>query len=64
MWCIRAVYTTMLTAEKLHSVSAKIDIFRLALTVYTERPEAIRIISARRATKAEKEEYYGYQDNT
>lgn len=32
--------------------------------VYTERPEAIRIISARRATRVEKEEYYGYQNNT
>ncbi len=29
---IRAVCTAMLTAEKRHSVSAKIDIFRLALT--------------------------------
>ena len=32
-WCIRAVYTSVLTGEKLHSISAKIDIFRLALTV-------------------------------
>lgn len=38
--------------------------FMVVTVVYTERPEAIRIISARRATKAEKEEYYGYQDNT
>ena len=32
MWCIRAVYTCVLTGEKLHFVSAKIDIFTLALT--------------------------------
>ena len=32
MWCIRAVYTSVLTGEKLYFVSAKIDIFRLALT--------------------------------
>lgn len=38
--------------------------FMVVTVVYTERPETIRIISARRATKAEKEEYYGYQDNT
>lgn len=31
--------------------------------VYTERPGVIRIISARRATKVEKEDYYGYQNN-
>ena len=31
-WCIRAVYTSVLTGEKLHFVSPKIDIFRLALT--------------------------------
>lgn len=37
--------------------------FMVVSVVYTERPEAIRIISARRATRAEKEEYYGYQDN-
>ena len=33
MWCIRAVYTCVLTGEKLHFVSAKIDIFTLALTL-------------------------------
>ena len=38
--------------------------FMVVTVVYTERPETIRIISARRATKEEKEEYYGYQDNT
>ena len=38
--------------------------FMVVTVVYTDRPEAIRIISARRATKAEKEEYYGYQNNT
>lgn len=37
--------------------------FMVVTVVYTERQEAIRIISARRATRAEKEEYYGYQDN-
>ena len=30
-WCIGAVYTSVLIGEKLHFVSAKIDIFRLAL---------------------------------
>ena len=30
--CIRAVYTPVLTGEKLHFVSAKNDNFRLALT--------------------------------
>ncbi len=34
MWCIRAVYTCVLTGEKLHFVSAKIDIFTLALTLF------------------------------
>ena len=38
--------------------------FMVVTVVYTERPEAIRIISARRATRVEKEEYYGYQNNT
>ena len=38
--------------------------FMVVTVVYTERPETIRIISARRATKAEKEEYYGYQNDT
>jgi len=38
--------------------------FMVVTVVYTERPETIRIISARRATRAEKEEYYGYQNNT
>lgn len=37
--------------------------FMVVTVVYTERPETIRIISARRATRTEKEEYYGYQDN-
>lgn len=37
--------------------------FMVVTVVYTERSKAIRIISARRATRAEKEEYYGYQDN-
>lgn len=37
--------------------------FMVVTVVYTERPEAIRIISARRATRVEKEEYYGYQNN-
>ena len=32
--------------------------------VYTERSETIRIISARQATKAEKEEYYDRQNDT
>ena len=38
--------------------------FMVVTVVYTERPEGIRIISARRATRVEKEEYYGYQNNT
>lgn len=38
--------------------------FMVVTVVYTERSEAIRIISARRATRVEKEEYYGYQNNT
>ena len=38
--------------------------FMVVTVVYTERPEAIRIISARRATRVEKEEYYGHQNNT
>ncbi len=37
--------------------------FMVVTVVYTERSEAIRIISARRATRVEKEEYYGYQNN-
>ena len=37
--------------------------FMVVTVVYTERTEAIRIISARRATRAEKEAYYGHQDN-
>lgn len=37
--------------------------FMVVTVVYTERPEAIRIISARRAARAEKEAYYGYQNN-
>lgn len=38
--------------------------FMVVTVVYTERSTAIRIISARRATKAEKEEYYGDQNHT
>lgn len=34
--------------------------FMVVTVVYTERSETIRIISARRATKAEREEYYDY----
>lgn len=37
--------------------------FLVVTVVYTERPTAIRIISARRATKAEMEEYYDYKNN-
>ena len=37
--------------------------FMVVTVVYTERTEAIRIISARRATKAEEAEYYDYQNN-
>lgn len=37
--------------------------FIVVTVVYTERPDAIRIISARRATKAEKEEYYDRSNN-
>lgn len=33
----------------------------VVMVVYTERESAIRIISARAATKREKEEYYGYR---
>lgn len=38
--------------------------FMVVTVVHTERSTAIRIISARRATKAEKEEYYGDQNHT
>lgn len=34
--------------------------YMLVMVVYTDREDAIRIISARLATKAEKEEYYDY----
>lgn len=34
----------------------------IAMVVYTEREEAIRIISARRATKREEEAYYNAED--
>ena len=34
--------------------------YMLVMVVYTDRDEVIRIISARLATKAEKEEYYDY----
>ncbi len=36
----------------------------IAMVVYTERQEAIRIISARKATKQEKEDYYGNINST
>lgn len=36
------------------------DIACIIMAVYTEREEAIRIISARRATKQEREMYYDY----
>ncbi len=32
------------------------------MVVYTERDNVLRIISARKATKKETEEYYGYQE--
>ena len=38
--------------------------FMVLTIVYTERSETIRIISARRATKREREEYYGRQNDT
>lgn len=38
--------------------------FMVLTVVYTEGSEAIRIISARLATRAEKEAYYDYQNNT
>ena len=34
--------------------------FLVATVVHTDRDSAIRIISARRATRREKEEYYGH----
>lgn len=34
----------------------------IVMVVYTEREEAIRIISARRATKREEEAYYNAED--
>lgn len=34
--------------------------YMLVMVVYTDREDSIRIISARLATKAEKEEYYDY----
>lgn len=37
--------------------------FMVLTIVYTERSETIRIISARRATKREREEYYGCQND-
>ena len=37
--------------------------FMVLTVVYTERSEAIRVISARRATKREREEYYGCQND-
>lgn len=36
------------------------DIACVIMNVYTEREEAIRIISARKATKQEREMYYDY----
>ena len=36
------------------------DIACIIMAVYTEREEVIRIISARRATKQEREMYYDY----
>ena len=35
----------------------------IVMVVYTEREEAIRIISARRAAKREKEAYYNGEDD-
>ena len=32
------VYTSVLTGEKIHFLSAKIDLFRLALTPYSQKP--------------------------
>lgn len=37
--------------------------FIVVTVVYTERSEIIRIISARRATRIEKEAYYAYKNN-
>lgn len=34
--------------------------YMIVMVVYTDRDDTIRIISARLATKAEKEEYYDY----
>lgn len=36
------------------------DIMCVIMVVYTEREEAVRIISARKATKQEREMYYDY----
>ena len=38
--------------------------FIVVTVVYTERSDDIRIISARRATKAERKEYYADQNDT
>ncbi len=35
------------------------NILMVIMVVYTERKDAIRLISARKATKKEKEDYYG-----
>ena len=45
MWCIRAVYTCVLTGEKLHFVSAKIDIFTLALTPSLSQAQRMKRMS-------------------
>ena len=37
------------------------DVACVVMVVYTERGEAVRIISARKATTQERRRYYGYQ---
>ena len=44
--------------EKRYKVLGKVG--KVILVVYTYRGEAVRLISARRATAKEKEVYYGY----
>lgn len=46
-----------ITIGEIHGVAI------VLLVVYTERGEAIRLISARKATKQERRKYYGTKEN-